>query len=257
MKTSDSLASLAPALVKASAELRAVGKDRTNPHFKSTYASLDAIMEAVRPVLTKHGLTLLQGASMPHSDESGRLVGFTVETLLLHASGEFVSSAVVMPLGKADPQGAGAAMSYGRRYGVSAILSLATEDDDDGNSAMPSPQQRAQQIVQQAVPKPAAKPAAPRERGGEPSHVSEFVDAALDRHNTPAPSCPKCNGPMWDNRAKKTNPKAPDFKCKDKEQCDGVIWPPKQGKAAPASQPVPEDAFDVDAYAPDTTDLPF
>jgi hypothetical protein len=253
MKTSDSLASLAPALVKASAELKAVGKDRTNPHFKSTYASLDAIMEAVRPVLAKHGLTLVQGASMPHSDESGRLVGFTVETLLLHASGEFVSSAVVMPLGKADPQGAGAAMSYGRRYGVSAILSLATEDDDDGNSAMPTPQQRAQQVVQQAAPKPAA----PRERGGEPSHVSEFVDAALERHNDSAPSCPKCGGAMWDNRAKKTNPKAPDFKCRDKANCDGVIWPPKGGKAAPPPQPVPADEFDVDAYAPDDAGLPF
>lgn len=252
MKTSDSLASLAPALVKASAELKAVGKDRTNPHFKSTYASLDAIMEAVRPVLAKHGLTLVQGASMPHSDESGRLVGFTVETLLLHASGEFVSSAVVMPLGKADPQGAGAAMSYGRRYGVSAILSLATEDDDDGNSAMPSPKDRAQEYA-----KAAPKPAAPRDRGGEPSHVSEFVDAAIARHNDPAPSCPKCNGPMWDNRAKKTNPKAPDFKCRDKEHCDGVIWPPKGGKAAPPPQPVPADEFDVDAYAPDDAGLPF
>jgi hypothetical protein len=50
-----------------------------------------------------------------------------------------------------------------------------------------------------------------------------------------APSCPKCQGPMWDNREGKRNPKAPDFKCKNKE-CDGVIWPPRTAAAgAPAA----------------------
>ncbi|HEX6600968.1 MAG TPA: hypothetical protein VF034_16755 [Gemmatimonadaceae bacterium] len=50
---------------------------------------------------------------------------------------------------------------------------------------------------------------------------------------TPAPVCPKCHGPMWDNREGKRNPKAPDFKCKDRN-CDGVIWPPRDGRAAAA-----------------------
>ena len=45
------------------------------------------------------------------------------------------------------------------------------------------------------------------------------------------PSCPRCQGPMWDNRESKRNPKAPDFKCKDRN-CDGVIWPPRDGRAA-------------------------
>ncbi len=55
---------------------------------------------------------------------------------------------------------------------------------------------------------------------------------------SPAPLCPKCQGPMWDNRDGKRNPKAPDFKCKDRS-CDGVIWPPRDGRAAvaPASKP--------------------
>jgi len=47
-----------------------------------------------------------------------------------------------------------------------------------------------------------------------------------------APACPKCGGLMWDNRAGKKNPKAPDFKCRDKN-CDGVIWPPKQTEGVP------------------------
>ena len=50
---------------------------------------------------------------------------------------------------------------------------------------------------------------------------------------TAAPNCPKCQGPMWDNRTGKRNPKAPDFKCKDRE-CDGVIWPPRGAKPAAA-----------------------
>lgn len=263
MKTSESLAAIAPALVKASAELRAVVKDRVNPHFKSSYASLDQIMEAVRPTLAKHGLTLVQGATAPHTDETGRVAAFTIETMLLHASGEFITNHIVMPLGKADPQGAGAAASYGRRYGVSALLSLATEDDDDGNGAMPAkvvPIKKAAPVRDHSD-EIEAQPMVQRikaSRNGMTA-VAEIVDAALERHNTASsPSCPTCGGAMWDNRERKTNPKAPDYKCKDK-QCDGVIWPPREanGKPAPLPQPVPAGDFDVDAYAPDDADLPF
>jgi hypothetical protein len=59
---------------------------------------------------------------------------------------------------------------------------------------------------------------------------------AGDETTTDAPACPKCGGAMWDNRASKKNPRAPDFKCK-KADCDGVIWPAKQPAAAPASSP--------------------
>src|SRR5512133_2340529 len=51
---------------------------------------------------------------------------------------------------------------------------------------------------------------------------------------TEAPPCPKCSGPMWDNREGKRNPKAPDFKCKDRN-CDGVIWPPRTANAGAAA----------------------
>ncbi len=253
MKTSNSLATLAPALVKASAELRAITKDSTNPHFRSTYASLDTIIDTVRPVLARHGLTVLQGASSPHTDEHGRLTAFTVETLLLHASGEFISNAVVMPVGKADPQGAGAAVTYGRRYALAAMLSLATEEDDDGNSAMPTPKQQAQQIVRAAA-EPARGPLADAvERVTQ--HAKQQTQAVGDD-----PACPTCGGRMWDNREGKKNPKAPDFKCRDK-QCDGVIWPPKNGaapKAAPQPAPVTDpDGFDIEAYVADDSDLPF
>ncbi len=135
MKHSESIASLAPSLVAVHGELRAIGKDSTNPHFKSKYASLDAIIEDVRPILHKHGLAVAQGATTPVTNEAGNLVGFAVETMLIHSSGEWMTNTAILPLAKADPQGAGAAMTYGRRYGLSSLLALATEEDDDGHAA--------------------------------------------------------------------------------------------------------------------------
>jgi hypothetical protein len=55
------------------------------------------------------------------------------------------------------------------------------------------------------------------------------------------PNCPRCQGAMWDNRAGKRNPKAPDFKCKDRE-CDGVIWPPRGAATATAPADAPATA---------------
>jgi hypothetical protein len=126
---------LATALVAARSEMHAIAKDSTNPHFKSKYASLDVIIETVVPILNGHGLTLIQGCVVPCTDEHGKLTAFTVRTTLLHVSGESLDRDVVMPVAKSDPQGAGAALTYGRRYGISALLGLATDEDDDGNNA--------------------------------------------------------------------------------------------------------------------------
>ena len=153
MQTSESITKLAPALVAATAELRSVAKDAANPHFRSKYASLDAIMDAVRPVLARHGLAVLQGVVHPETDADGRLRGITVETRLIHASGEWVGNTVVMPVGKPDAQGSGGAITYGRRYGISALLAIATDDDDDGNAASAAP---AKANAPRQAPPPAA-----------------------------------------------------------------------------------------------------
>jgi hypothetical protein len=123
--------------------LKAVAKDSVNPHFKNKYASLDAMIDAVRPVLAKHGLAIIQGAL--DSDP----VQLSCETMLIHESGEWLAGGVTLPLGKSDPQGAGAAMTYARRYGLAALLSLATEEDDDGHAATPP---RAQPEAKAATP---------------------------------------------------------------------------------------------------------
>ena len=150
MKSSDSITAIAPALVKAGAALGPVAKDATNPAFRNKYATLDAIMEQVRPVLAAHGLCVVQGVTHPETVD-GRVIGLSVETRLLHVSGEWVSTVVTLPVEKATAQGAGSAISYGRRYGLSAILGL-TAEDDDGNAASTRPSS-------QAAPKPRSEPA--------------------------------------------------------------------------------------------------
>lgn len=214
MKHSESIAALAPALVKASAELKAIHKDRENSHFRNRYATLDAIVESVRPVLAKHGLAVVQGATAPLSREDGLVAGFVVETMLVHTSGEFLISSAVMPLVKADPQSAGSALTYGRRYGLSALLSLATDDDDDAETAQP------------------ARTAAPAQAAPRAAAPRQAASAVPAKAQPKGDECPKCSGPMWDNRVGKKNPKSPDYKCKDKS-CDGVIWPSRDVAPAP------------------------
>ncbi len=135
MKHSETFAKLSAALVAAQAQIKGVAKNSTNPHFKSKYASLDDIVAAVRPVLASQELAIVQGACDPIIDHGGSLEGFSVETMLVHESGEWIANAAIVPLTKVDAQGAGGAMTYGRRYGLSALLSLATDEDDDGNVA--------------------------------------------------------------------------------------------------------------------------
>lgn len=145
MDSSGELDKLAPALLAAQKELKPIVKDATNPHFHSTFVSLDALLETVRPILNRHNLALLQGCDLPTFTSHG-LTAITVECILLHTSGQWVKSNAVIAMAKADPQGAGGAITYGRRYSLASILGVANEDDDDGNHATtgtPAPAVRA------------------------------------------------------------------------------------------------------------------
>jgi hypothetical protein len=124
---SESLASLAPALAKAQGEVENAAKNAKNPHFRSSYADLAEIINTVRPVLSKHGLAVVQ---IP-----GYADGVvTVDTMLTHASGEWIMGQSAAPVAKADPQGVGSACTYLRRYSLAALCGIAQEDDD-GNAA--------------------------------------------------------------------------------------------------------------------------
>lgn len=126
---SESIKNLAIALVKFNAEVKIIEKDALNPHFKNNYASLDTIINEVRPLLAKHGLSMMQ---FPGGDGEK----FTLRSMLLHESGEWIESEpITMRPVKNDPQGIGSCSTYARRYSLSAMLSLNTGEDDDGNGA--------------------------------------------------------------------------------------------------------------------------
>lgn len=119
---------LASALVKAQAEMSSVTKDSKNPFFKSNYASLNAVRDVALPACNKYGITVLQ----PTVTVDGKQF---VKTTLLHESGQALESftEVIVKVSN-DAQQAGSGISYARRYGLMAMLCLAS-DDDDGNSA--------------------------------------------------------------------------------------------------------------------------
>lgn len=158
MNASPTITAIAPALVAAVGELAPVGKDSTNPAFRNKYASLDAMMEQVRPTLARHGLAVLQSVTHPETD-AGRVVGIAVETRVLHTSGEWIAGLVTLPVEKSTAQGTGSAISYGRRYGLSALLGLTAEDDDGAAASTPKP---ATQRAPKAAPAPAPDAAGQR-----------------------------------------------------------------------------------------------
>jgi hypothetical protein len=109
VQTSEQINEIATALAKAQGVMDAAGKDAANPHFKSKFASLASVREAIRKPLSDNGLAY---------------------TRLIHSSGQFIGDTLRVPLAQATPQGVGSASSYGRRYALMAIVGLAAEDDD-------------------------------------------------------------------------------------------------------------------------------
>ena len=123
---SEQINELAAALAKAQGQMTAANKDSTNPHFKSLYADLASIWDAIRGPLSTNGLAVVQ---IPSAGE-----GYVhIDTTLMHSSGQFIDGRLSMASGT-TPQQIGSAITYARRYALSAITGIAP-DDDDGNAA--------------------------------------------------------------------------------------------------------------------------
>lgn len=129
MNKSESIKEISVALSKFQGEVANPKNSADNPFFKSKYAPLNEILNDVRPLLSKYGLSVLQ---MPSGDGDN----LVITTLLMHSSGEWIESCPLkMKPAKNDPQGIGSAITYGRRYTLAAVLGISSEDDDDGNAA--------------------------------------------------------------------------------------------------------------------------
>ena len=167
---SASIAALAAALAKAQGQMTFATKDATNPHFKTRYADLAAVWSAIREPLAANGLSVIQQVTQAEG-----MVG--VRSILAHASGEWVSSDLQMPVAQKTPQGYGSALTYARRYSLAALVGIAQDDDDGEAGTRPSapvlpPVQRRQpmreQPAPQPVPTPAPQPAAPASAEPDP-----------------------------------------------------------------------------------------
>jgi hypothetical protein len=124
MTKSDSIVNIAKALVAAQKNLGVALKDAKNPFFKSKFADLSSVIDAALPALNAEGISVLQ----PTTTVDGKAV---VQTILLHSSGEFISSNTDIVCAKQnDPQAYGSAISYGRRYGLQSFVTLKAEDND-------------------------------------------------------------------------------------------------------------------------------
>ena len=130
---SGKLEKLATALAKAQSEIIGARKTSKNPFFKSDYADLFEVLEATRPILSKHGLSIVQTNDGVHV--LGSTVFLHVGTMLMHTSGQWIRSYVPLPIDTpVNAHKLGSAMTYGRRYGLSAMVGIA-QMDDDGNAA--------------------------------------------------------------------------------------------------------------------------
>jgi hypothetical protein len=129
IQTSDNVDKLFVAIHAAQGAMRGATKDSKNPAFKSSYASLESVIDTARPAL--------QSANLAFTQAPGALVDGAIEitTMLMHTSGQWLRSTLHVPLSKRDPQGLGSAITYGLRYALMATLGLPPVDDD-GEAAM-------------------------------------------------------------------------------------------------------------------------
>jgi len=170
----ETIKNLAKALVKATAQIEGASKDSMNPHFRNKYADLASVTDAIKIPLNDNGLTYSQ---IIHRLEGG--VG--VETLIIHESGETMSNGITfVPAPKNDPHGYGSALTYARRYSLSACFGVIQEDDDANGASNKLPIQ---------VPaKPVTKPQPPKTVTKEVKELQPFTEEKykklLELHET-------------------------------------------------------------------------
>lgn len=182
---SESIKNLAAALSKAQKEISNVVKDSENPHFRSTFASLPAVVAEINKVLPKYDLSLVQvGTILPDGRQA-------LTTILIHSSGEFLQGSFALNPVRNDPQSMCGAITFFRRYAAQAMVNIGSEDDD-GNaaSAKPAPMQQqddSSQIIAKMRAESAITPkqvallfARARESGWDEKSVRDMIGARMD-----------------------------------------------------------------------------
>lgn len=160
LSTSESIELIATALAKAQGQMDNADKSKVNPAFKSKYADLASVRDAVIGPLSANGICVLQAAQTSE-------VGVTVETRLVHSSGQWFACTVGATPADYKPQSIGSAQTYLRRYGLMSMCGIAPEDDD-GNAGNGRHDAGPPQHYQRQPERPPERPPEPRREAGPP-----------------------------------------------------------------------------------------
>lgn len=140
----ESKPTLISALVKAQSEMSHAAFDQTNPHFKSKFASLKSVIDAVKPALNANGIAYVQrSVPMDH--------GIAVETVFHGHGEELRTGPVPVPIDRENAQGFGSALTYAKRYSLAMACGISADEDDDGNAAAKAPPKKRGQSVLRTV----------------------------------------------------------------------------------------------------------
>jgi len=140
----ESKQTLIDALVKAQSQMTHAAFDQTNPHFKSKFASLKSVIDAVKPALNANGIAYIQkSVPMDH--------GIAVETVFYGHGEELSTGPVPVPIDRENAQGFGSALTYAKRYSLAMACGVAADEDDDGNAAAKNTTGRKPQSVTKTV----------------------------------------------------------------------------------------------------------
>lgn len=175
LNASENLADLAAALCAVQGELKPAIKQADNPFFKSKYVDLPGVWEAIRPLLAKNGLSVVQTFTASAD-------GPTIVTTLMHKSGQWVSSELFLKPAKSDPQGVGSAITYGRRYALAAMVGVVADEDDDGNAASQGQAYAAAKVSAPFVPC-SSENAAKLSEYAKIKIGSDAIEKALSKYN--------------------------------------------------------------------------
>ena len=159
---SESMTKIRAAILAVQQAVDHVDKAATNPHFGSSYTDLNTFLHALRGPMAQAGILMTQGPGM----EGDNVI---VDTLLIHESGEWIRNRAAAPMQKLDPQGAGSAITYLRRYSLAALFAIPQEDDDGEDASVPTPRPQREQ-------RPQARPSEPN--GHKGSNVFDLDSVA-------------------------------------------------------------------------------
>ena len=135
LETSEQLDKFSKAFVTAQSHLRAARLDGKNPHFHSRFATLREVADVARDALSGQSIAVMQSPGQYDSQTKT----LPITTRLVHESGQWMEGTLSLPVERPNAQGAGSAITYGRRYALAAMCGIVADDDDDGNGASTAP----------------------------------------------------------------------------------------------------------------------